>query len=93
MRRNLNKYRSKKYPSFHPTARLMCLIEDTIDEALIDEFKHNKFFQEFVDIKDLDIRDSNTFYKSDYEEQYKGELDEYFKETRYSAIRTNNRLG
>ena len=87
LRGNVNKYRSKRYPSFHPTARLMCMIEDTIDEVLTDGFKNNKFFQKFVDIKDLDIGDSNTYYVSDYEEQYKEVLDEYFREPKYSGIK------
>ena len=36
LRGKINKYRSKRYPSFHPSARLMCIIEDTLDEVLTD---------------------------------------------------------
>ena len=64
LRGRINKYRSKRYPSFHPTARLMCIIEDTIDEVLTDGFKDNKFFEKFVDIKDMALGDANVFYVS-----------------------------
>ena len=64
LRGKINKYRSKRYPSFHPTARLMCIIEDTIDEVLTDGFKNNKFFEKFVDIKDMALGDANVFYVS-----------------------------
>lgn len=93
LRGRVNKGRVKRYPSFRPTPRLFYILEDTIDEVLTDKFKSNKFFQKFVDIKDFNIDDANTYYISDYEEQCKGALDEYFRETRYSAIKTNNRLG
>ena len=64
LRGRINKYRSKRYPSFHPTARLMCIIEDTIDEVLADGFKDNKFFEKFVDYKDMALGDANVFYVS-----------------------------
>ena len=64
LRGRINKYRSKRYPSFHPTTRLMCIIEDTIDEALTNGFKNNKFFEKFVDIKDMALGDANVFYVS-----------------------------
>ena len=64
LRGRINKYRSKRYPSFHPTARLMCIIEDTIDEVLTDGFKDNKFFEKFVDYKDMALGDANVFYVS-----------------------------
>ena len=62
LRGKIHKYRSKRYPSFHPTARLMCIIEDTIDEVLTDKFKNNEFFNRFVDYKDLTLGDSKVFY-------------------------------
>ena len=62
LRGRVNRYRSKRYPSFHPTARLMCIIEDTIDEVLSDGFKDNKFFEKFVDYKDMSLGDANVFY-------------------------------
>lgn len=64
LRGRTNKCRSKRYPSFHPAARLMCTIEDTIDEVLTDGFKNNKFFEKFVDIKDMALGDANVFYVS-----------------------------
>lgn len=64
LRGRINKYRSKRYPSFHPTARLMCIIEDTIDEVLTDGFKNNKFFEKFVDYRNMALGDANVFYVS-----------------------------
>lgn len=64
LRGNINKCRSKRYPSFHPTARLMCIIEDAIDEVLTDGFKNNKFFEKFVDYRDMALGDANVFYVS-----------------------------
>ena len=61
LRGNINKCRSKRYPSFRPTARLMCTIEDMIDEVLTDKFKSNEFFEKFVDIKDMNVGDKNLF--------------------------------
>jgi len=68
LRGNTNKYRSKRYPSFHPTARLMCIIEDIIDDILTDKFSNNQFFNQFVDIKDLDFGDKNEFYVTKWNE-------------------------
>lgn len=62
LRGNINKNRSKRYPSFHPTARICCLIEDVMDDILTDNFKNNKFFNQFVDVKDLNIGDKNLFF-------------------------------
>lgn len=90
LRGNINKCRAKRYPSFRPTARFFCLLEDTIDRVLTNKFKSNEFFGKFVEEKDLNIGSSKTYYTSDYEEKCKGALDDYFKETIYSAIRTNN---
>ena len=62
LRGNINKNRSKRYPSFHPTARICCLIEDVVDDILTDNFKNNKFFNQFVDVKDLNIGDKNLLF-------------------------------
>ena len=64
LRGKINKYRSKRYPSFHPIARFMCIIEDTIDEVITDGFKNDKYFEKFVDIKDMALGDANVFYVS-----------------------------
>ena len=64
LRGRINKYRSKRYPSFHPTARLICIIEDTLDEVLTDGFKNNKFFEKFVDYRNMALGDANVFYVS-----------------------------
>ena len=62
LRGNINKYRSKRYPSFYPTARTCCLIEDVMDDILTYNFKNNEFFNQFVDVKDLNIGDKNLLF-------------------------------
>jgi len=62
LRGNVNKCRAKCYPSFRPTARFFCLMEDVIDEVLTNRFQSNEFFNQFVDIKDLAVKDKNVFY-------------------------------
>ena len=62
LRGSINKNRSKRYPSFHPTARICCLIEDVIDEVLTDNMKNNEFLGQFVDVKDLGIGDKNLLF-------------------------------
>ncbi len=64
LRGSTNKDRSKCYPSFHPTARLFCAIEDMIDEVLTDKFSSNEFFGRFVDVKDVTVGEANVFYVS-----------------------------
>lgn len=61
LRGNINRHRSKRYPSFHPTACLMCTIEDIINEVLADKFKNYEFFGQFVDIKDLVIGEAEIY--------------------------------
>ena len=87
LRGRCNKYRSKKYPSFRPTARLMCAIEDIIDEVLTNKFKNNEFFGKFVDFKDVCVGDTKVFYTSDYEERCKEALSEYLRENKYKTIK------
>ena len=62
LRGSVNKYRSKRYPSFYPTARTYYLIEDVMDDILTDNFKNNEFFNQFVDVKDLNIGDKNLLF-------------------------------
>lgn len=62
LRGNINKNRSKRYPSFHPTARICCLIEDVIDEVLTDNMKNNEFFGQFVDVKNIGVCDKDLFF-------------------------------
>ena len=62
LRGSINKNTSKRYPSFHPTARICCLIEDVIDEVLTDNMKNNKFFRQFVDVKNIGVGDKNLFF-------------------------------
>ena len=62
LRGRVNKCRSKRYPSFRPTARFFCLIEDVIEETLTDKFKSNEFFNKFVDYKDMNFGNAKDFY-------------------------------
>lgn len=62
LRGEVNKYRSKQYPAFHPTARLFYIIEDVIEEKLTNKLSNNDFFGQFVDIKDVTLGDTNVFY-------------------------------
>ena len=64
LRGRINKGRTKRYPSFHPTPKVMFIIEDMIDEMLTDKHRNNKFFEKFVDIKDMAVGDANVFYVS-----------------------------
>lgn len=56
LRGRVNKYRSKKFPSFRPTPRVFFLLEDIIEETLCKNLKDDKFFDKFVDIKNIDFQ-------------------------------------
>lgn len=56
-----NKYRSKKFYSFKPTPRVFSLVEDIVEEMICNSWKDNKFFDKFVDFKDIDIGDKNEY--------------------------------
>lgn len=62
LRGRVNKCRSKKFPSFEPTPRVFFLIEDIIEETLCENWKNDKFFNKFVDIKNIDVGDKNLFF-------------------------------
>ena len=34
LRGKINKYRSKRYPAFHPTAELFCLLDDVVSKEV-----------------------------------------------------------
>ena len=61
LRGDVNKYRSKIYPAFRPTVKFFGLLEDIITETLEDNFKNNKYFNSFVEVKDLAVGDANVF--------------------------------
>ena len=61
LRGDINKYRSKIYPAFHPTVKFFGLLEDIITETLEDNFMNNKYFNSFVEVKDLVVDDANVF--------------------------------
>lgn len=62
LRGRINKCRSKKFPSFKPTSRAFFLIEDIIEETLCKNWKNDKFFNKFADIKNIDVGDKNLFF-------------------------------
>lgn len=65
LRGDINKDRSKIYPAFHPTVKFFGLMEDIIDETLEDNFKNNKYFNSFVEVKDIAVGDAKVFKVSE----------------------------
>lgn len=65
LRGNVNKYRSKKYPRFHPSVKFFDRLDDIITETIVDNFKNNEYFNSFVKGKDLAIGDANVFRASE----------------------------
>lgn len=60
LRGSVNKYRSKKYPAFHPSVKFFGLLEDIITETLEDNF-NNEYFNFFVEVKRFAVGDANVF--------------------------------
>ena len=58
LRGRVNKYRNKKFPAFKPTPRVFFLIEDIIEETLCENWKNDKIFNDFVDIKNVSVGDN-----------------------------------
>lgn len=65
LRGNVDKYRSKKYPRFHPSVKFFDRLDDIITETIVDNFKNNEYFNSFVKGKDLAIGDANVFRVSE----------------------------
>ena len=68
LRGDVNKYRSKTYPTFHPSVtsvKFFSLLEDVITEVLEDNFKTQEYFNSFVEVKDLVAGDANVFRVSE----------------------------
>lgn len=61
LRGSVNKYRSKKYPRFHPSVKFFDRLDDIVTETIVDNFKNNEYFNYFVKGKDLAIGDANVF--------------------------------
>ena len=61
LRGDINKYRSKIYPVFHPSVKFFSRLDDIITEILEDNFKNNEYFNSFVEEKDLAVGDANVF--------------------------------
>ena len=61
LRGRINKCRSKKFPSFRPTPRVFFLIKDIIEDTLCENMKDDKFFNKFIDIKNIDVGDKIYF--------------------------------
>lgn len=65
LRGSVNKYRSKKYPKFHPSVKFFDRLDDIVTETIVDNFKNNEYFNFFVKGKDLAIGDANVFRVSE----------------------------
>lgn len=65
LRGDVNKYRSKIYPAFHPSVKFFGRLDDIIAETLVDNFKNNEYFNSFVEVKDLAVGDANVFRVSE----------------------------
>jgi hypothetical protein len=61
LRGDINKYRSKIYPVFHPSVKFFGRLDDIITEILEDNFKNNEYFNSFVEEKDLAVGDAKVF--------------------------------
>ena len=64
LRGDINKYRSKIYPVFHPSVKFFGLLDDITTEILENKFENgefNDFFNSFVEAKDLAVGDVNVF--------------------------------
>lgn len=61
LRGDINKYRSKIYPVFHPSVKFFGRLDDIITEILEDNFKNNEYFNSFVAEKDLAVGDAKVF--------------------------------
>ena len=65
LRGSVNKYRSKKYPTFHPSVKFFDRLDDIITETIVDNFKNNEYFNSFVKVKDLAVGDAKVFRVSE----------------------------
>lgn len=65
LRGDVNKYRSKTYPVFHPTVKFFDLLDDIVAETLENNFKNNEYFNSFVEVKDIVVGDANVFRVSE----------------------------
>ena len=65
LRGSVNKYRSKKYQTFHPSVKFFDRLDDIITETIVNNFKNNEYFNSFVKGKDLAIGDANVFRVSE----------------------------
>lgn len=51
LRGSVNKYRSKKYPRFHPSVKFFDRLDDIVTETIVDNFKNNEYFNFFCERK------------------------------------------
>ena len=68
LRGDINKYRSKIYPVFHPSVKFFGLLDDIASEILENKFKNGELdylFNSFVEVKDLAVGDANVFRASE----------------------------
>ena len=62
LRGKVNRCRTKRYPSFRPSAYFFCTLGDIIEETISSKLSSSKFFNEFVDFKNVDIGEQNKYY-------------------------------
>lgn len=65
LRGDVNKYRSKTYPTFRPTVKFFGLLDDVVAETLENNFKNNEYFNSFVEEKDIAIGGAKVFRASE----------------------------
>lgn len=65
LRGDVNKYRSKTYPTFRPTVKFFGLLDDIVAETIENNFNNNEYFNSFVEEKDIAICDAKVFRASE----------------------------
>ena len=65
LRGSVNKCRSKRYLSYHPSAILFSTLDDIIVDTLSNKMRIDEYFESFVDYKDVAYDNANIFYASE----------------------------
>lgn len=62
LRGKVNRCRTKRYPSFRPSAYFFCTLEDIVEEIIGSKLSRGEFFNEFVSFRNVDIGEQNNNY-------------------------------
>lgn len=62
LRGKVNRYRTKRYPSFMPSAYFFGMLDDIIEEKICSKLSSGEFFNEFVDFRNVDIGEQNKYH-------------------------------